>query len=238
MELNNKNCFISGATGGLGIEIAREFAKKNCNLFLTASKSEKLSKLTKQLKENNQDIKIYYKKGDLTSLNDLKNITYNVKDRMGSIDILINNAGIFPVKFLKDTSIDEYQQCFDINVRAPIFFIKEFAKGMVKKKKGDIVNIISSSAYNGFKKTSIYCASKHALLGFSRSMFQELKDENIRVFSVSPGSIKTNIGRKVENQNYKTFLDPKEISRFVVELIKIERNMIVDEVRLNRMVIK
>jgi len=238
MTLNNKNCFISGATGGLGIEIAKEFAKENCNLFLTSTKSEKLSKQKKQLAKINKNIKINYKAGDLTSLKDLKKISNNAKKEFKSIDILINNAGTFPVKFLEDTSINEYQRCFDINVRAPIFFTKEFSNKMIKKKYGSIVNITSSSAYAGFKKTSIYCASKHALLGFSRSIFQELKEKNIRVYSISPGSIKTKMGKKVENQNFETFLDPKEIAKFIVMLVKFDKTMIADEVRLNRMIIE
>ena len=94
---------------------------------------------------------------------------------------------------------------------------------MVSKKWWRIVNIGSSSSYNGFKNTSIYCSSKHALLGLSRSLHDELKEHNIRTFCVSPGSIKTSMGKRVIGQNYDTFMDPKEIAEWLKAKLVIDR---------------
>ena len=105
---------------------------------------------------------------------------------------------------------------------------------MVSKKWGRIVNIGSSSSYNGFKNTSIYCSSKHALLGLSRSLHDELKEHNIRTFCVSPGSIKTSMGKRVIGQNYDTFMDPKEIAEFIVYIISFDKEMVSEEIKLNR----
>ena len=96
----------------------------------------------------------------------------------------------------------------------------------------------SSSAYDGFENTSIYCATKHALLGFSRSIQKELKEKNIRVFFIAPGSIKTNMGKKVKGQDYKTFLDPDEIAEYIIFLISFNKNLTTDEIMLKRMWVK
>lgn len=149
---------------------------------------------------------------------------------------MINCAGVFPVKFLSSTNINDFNTCFNINIRAPFLLTKEFSADMKKKAWGRIVNIGSSSAYEGFEKTSLYCASKHALLGFSRSIFQELKNYNIRTFCISPSSVKTKMGKRVQNQNFETFINPKEIAQITNYLISFDKEMISEEIRLNRIV--
>lgn len=232
--LFGKNCFLTGATGGLGREIAISLAKNNCNLFLTATNPKKLLKLQKDLLKINPSIMVFYKVGDLSKLSNIKNLIDFSMKKFPSIDILINCAGIFPVKSLQSSTINDFDTCFAINVRAPFILSKEFSKNMNQKKWGRIINIASSSAYSGFKDTSIYCASKHALLGFSRSLFQEFKNKNVRTICISPGSIKTQMGKKVRNQNYDTFIDPTDLSQLIIEALSHNKEMIVEELRVNR----
>ena len=180
------------------------------------------------------DISIICKSADLSKKNDLLRIIKHAKKKFKKIDVLINCAGIFPVKKLSSSTIDEFDYCMDVNVRAPFYLIKEFSRDMIRNKWGRIVNIGSSSSYDGFKETSIYCASKHAILGLSRSVYDELKNYNIRTFTISPGSIKTKMGRKVKNQNYQTFIRPEEIAKFLVDIISYDHEMIPNEIQLKR----
>ena len=232
--LQGKNCLITGSTGGLGKEIAREFAKNGCNLFLTAQNKEKLNLLKNELELNQNSIKIDFEAVDLSSTHQIQKLVERTKNSFSHIDILVNCAGIFPVKPLSDSMIDDFDKCFDINIKSAFILCKEFSKEMVSKKWGRIVNIGSSSSYNGFKNTSIYCSSKHALLGLSRSLHDELKEHNIRTFCVSPGSIKTSMGKRVIGQNYDTFMDPKEIAEFIVYIISFDKEMVSEEIKLNR----
>ena len=103
-----------------------------------------------------------------------------------------------------------------------------------------IINIASSSAYAGSATTSAYCASKHALLGLSRSLHKEFKDHNVRVICVSPGSIKTDMGRKVENlgQDFDTFMEPEEVAKYIVYNSSFDGNLVSEEIRLNRMFVQ
>ena len=233
--LNAKNCLLTGATGGLGKELAAKLVINGCNLFLTARNEKKLNKLTSLLqKQTENKIKIYYKSADLSKSDDVKDLIKYVKKKFNSIDILINCAGVFQVNFLKDTNLADFEKSFNVNMKAPFMLCKEFSQDMIKKRWGKIVNIGSSSSYNGYKKTSIYCATKHALLGFSRSLVDELKEYNVRTFCVSPGSIKTNMAKKLVEQDFDTFLDPKEVAEAILFVISHDNEMMIDELKLNR----
>ena len=235
--LKGKNCLITGYTGGLGKEIAKEFAENGCNLFLTGRNDKKLNSLKNELQ--NDQIKIDFKAADLSDVDDIQKLIDKTKNIFSNVDILVNCAGIFPVKLLSDSTMDDFEKCFSVNVRAAFVLCKEFSQGMVSKKWGRIVNIASSSAYAGFKNTSIYCSSKHALLGLSRSLHSELKEYNVRTFCVSPGPIKTSMVHDIiKNENpdekFDSFMNPNEIAEFIVYLISFDNEMVSEEIRLSR----
>ena len=237
--LEKKNCLITGATGGLGKQIAIELAKKNCNLFLTGRQNKKLEKLNEELKKVNKNNLIKHKHCDLQEAQELNNLIQKIRDEFNSIDILVNCAGIFPVSSVSESTLEQYDSCMNLNVRIPFVLSKEFSKDMINNRWGRIVNIASSGAYNGLKNTAIYRSSKHALLGLSRSLHNELKEFNVRTFCISPGPIKTNIGKDIikkenPNENYETFMKPNEIAEFITFAISFDNNLISPEIRLGR----
>jgi short-subunit dehydrogenase len=236
-----KNCLITGATGGLGKQIAIELAQAGCNLFLTGRDNKKLELLKKELKIKNQEIEIFYKSADLRKNEDVNDLIDMVHKKNSTIDILINCAGNFPVNPLSESTIEEFDSCMNLNVRAPFVLSKEFSKDMIKNKWGRIVNIASSGAYNGLKNTSIYRSSKHALLGLSRSLSSELKEFNVRVFCFSPGPMKTEMGKEIINkenhsERFDTFMQTNEIAEFIIFVISFENNLMSPEIRVGRMV--
>ena len=237
--LEKKNCLITGATGGLGKQIAIELAKKNCNLFLTGRQNKKLEKLNEELKKVNKNNLIKHKHCDLQEAQELNNLIQKIRDGFNSIDILVNCAGIFPVSSVSESTLEQYDSCMNLNVRIPFVLSKEFSKDMINNGWGRIVNIASSGAYNGLKNTAIYRSSKHALLGLSRSLYNELKEFNVRTFCISPGPIKTDIGKDIikkenPNENYETFMKPNEIAEFITFAISFDNNLISPEIRLGR----
>ena len=236
--LKNKNALITGVTGGVGENIATELLKKGCNVFVTGRNDLKLKKIVKKLKKINNCV--YYKNCDLSVNSNVISLINDVKDVFSNIDILVNAAGIFPVKLFADTNLNDYNECMNVNLTTPFFLTNEFCKDMIKNKWGRVINIASSSAYAGASKTSVYCTSKHALLGMSRSIHNEFKHDNVRVLCVSPGSIKTEMGRKVEQlgQDYNTFIDPKELAEYIVYVSCFDKEMVSEEIRLNRLLIK
>ena len=235
--LKNKNCLLTGATGGIGKELAKQLSKENCNLFLTSTNSKKLIKLKNEL-ETSTDSSIFYKSANFSNSKDLVNLVKEVKKTIKNIDILINCAGIFEIKSIFKSTIENYDSMFNVNVKMPFILSKEFSKDMIKKKWGRIINIGSSSSYSGFKNGSLYCSSKHAVLGLSRSLQSELKQNNIRVLCISPGSTQTKMGKISKDQDFNTFLSAKEVARYIIFSLSFDKEMIIDEVRLNRMFIK
>ena len=234
--LKNKNCLITGATGGLGAAFSIEFAKNNCNLFLTSRNNHNLKILKSQLQTQNKTITVKTFSADLSNLSETNNLIKEIRKSYTAIDILINCAGILPIKFIQDSTVEDFDECFNINVRAPIILIKEFSKDMTNQRWGRIVNIASSGAYNGQEKTIIYRATKHALLGFSKAVHKELRDYNVRTFCISPGPIKTRMGEILENENYQTFINPSDIADFIINLISYDTEMFSEEIRLGRII--
>jgi short-subunit dehydrogenase len=236
--LKNKNCLVTGATGGIGKEISKELANNSCNIFLTSTNNTKLIKLKNQLKKINKNIKIEFLSADLTIQEDITELIGTINEKFSSIDIIINSAGIFMIKSIEKSTIDDFEKSINLNVKLPFILCKEFTKNMIKKKWGRIIMIGSSSSYSGFEKGSVYCASKHSILGLSRALNAELKKKNVRVISVSPASTQTNMGKISTEQDFSTFLNPKEVAQYITHVISFDNEMIVDESRLNRITIK
>mgnify|MGYP003111234282 CR=1 FL=1 len=226
--LNNKVALVTGATGGLGRSIINKLTASGVKVFITGRNAN----ILKQIEQSNKSC-LGSKCLDLQNTSDIKRLAEEVKP-----DILINCAGVFPVSKIEDTTEETFNETFNVNVRAPFVMMKSVIPHMKNKQWGRIVNIASSSAYAGFANTSVYCASKHALLGLTRSAYSELKEHGIRVYSFSPGSIKTKMGELVQGQDYDTFMEPDEISDYIVNTIKYDGNMIAEEVRLNRMFVQ
>ena len=235
--LKNKNCLITGATGGLGKEIAKQLVENECNLFLTGRNDNKLKDLKKEL-ENSSNVKIQYFAADISNVDEINKLILEV-EKTFSVDILVNCAGIFPVKMLHEYTLEDFENSFNINVKAPFLLTQKFSQDMMKSKWGRIINIASSGAYNGRKKTIVYRSTKHALLGLSRSVHAELKEHNIRTFCISPGPIKTSMGKEIiknedPNADYESFMNPSDIAKFTIHVISYNNEMISEEVRLSR----
>tara|TARA_R110001592_G_scaffold355811_2_gene656837 strand:- start:1888 stop:2559 length:672 start_codon:yes stop_codon:yes gene_type:complete len=221
-----KSVLITGATGGLGVTLASDLLSKGYELYCVGRKKDVLDKL--------ESI------GCHTILCDFLDEDWcgKVLDFCPKTDILINNAGIFPILTLSESTEKDYKDCFDINVKAPFMLMKSYIPKMISSGYGRVVNILSSSAYGGSPDTGLYCSSKHALLGLTRSAFLEYRDTCVRVYSISPGSMKTDMGKTDTRQDFTTFIDTKEVSEFIVYTLGLNNNMIIDEVRLNRFTIR
>lgn len=213
MILQNKNVLITGSNRGLGKSLVASFQKSGAEV-----------------------IEVTRSDCDLTKLDEI----YAFIKTLDRVDILVNSAGVFPVNNLHDITLDQYQECIQVNLTAPFILSQELSKGMCERGWGRIINIASSSAYGGGPKTSIYCASKHGILGLSRALHPELKKYGVRVICVSPGTIKTDMGREVENlgQLYDTFMDPEEVSDYIVYNTGLDGCMINEEIRLNRLFVQ
>ena len=232
--LEGKRCLITGAGGGLGEELARKFGSLGCRLILSGRTEERLRAVAERLGSFAQLENCV--PADLQIESDLERLIDGVVGSMGGLDVLVNNAGVFPVGSFDTLSTTELDECLDVNLRSAILLCRAFAPAMAESGWGRIVNIASSSAYAGFANTAAYCASKHGLLGFSRALDDELRGRGVRVIAVSPGSIKTRMGQKVRGQTYETFMDPREVAEVIAHVVGLDGSLVINELRLGRMV--
>jgi short-subunit dehydrogenase len=224
------NCLITGATGGIGRSICgilKDFTK---TMNVVGSNENKLIQLQNDIQNNSNTIVKYFQC-------DFRNFA-NVECLINSfesykLDVLINSAGIFDPKPLNEVNSDQFDDQINVNLKTPFFLMKMFQRQA--SKSGIIINIGSSSSYSGFSNNSMYCLTKHAILGASRSLFEEFKSDGIRVYCISPSGTKTSMGEKILGEDYKTFLNPEEISNFIKYIImNSDSNMIMNEVFLKR----
>ena len=234
IDLKGKNCLITGATGALGSSLAHQLSNRGCNLLLTGRDSNKLCSLKKELDGFS---KVYCIPTDLIcSLSTMDLIKYT--ETVFDIDILINSAGLFMIKDIEKVSDVDIEEYIQLNVISIYKLCRHFSNGMKKRKWGKIVNIGSSSSYVGFKGGSLYCMTKHAVLGLSRALCEELKEYNVQVMCVSPGSMKSKMSKISIDQDFNTFLRPEAVAEQIVNFICMDSDMICKELRLDRTVIR
>ena len=230
--LKDKVCAITGAGGGIGRALALGFAAKGARLILSSRDAIALESTCAAVRESgHSDVQAIV--SDLSRDADALSLAGHVG--RSSVDILVNNAGVFPTGPFLETGLADLDACLTVNLRAPFALSRAAAPHMVAQKWGRIVNIGSSSAYMGVARSSLYCASKHALLGLSRALHAELRDQGVRVFCISPGSVKTRMGKDVQGQDFETFIKPEEVARAVLFAVEEHGNLVCDEILLNRM---
>ena len=216
----NKKVVITGGAGGLGREMIK--------LLLSFE-----SKITAIVSPNSDidGIECDIIRCDLGDISEVNGLLWD--ETFDNVDILINCAGVFLIKTLEETTQDDFDYSMNVNVKSPFIITKRCLKSM-KEDGGLIINVGSSSSYNGSPTSGLYCISKHALLGLNRSLHKEFKKYNIRSLMFSPGSIKTKMGKTDTSQDFNTFLDPKEVAEYILFSSKYNNEMFIEESRMNR----
>jgi short-subunit dehydrogenase len=191
MDLTNKVVWITGASSGIGEATAKELAKKNCKLVLSARRESELERVAKSLKIESSNILVL--PIDLELVDKADEWTQKIIAKFGRIDVLINNGGISQKSFAMDTSIATEKKIMDINYFGNVALAKSVVPYMQQQKSGKIVVITSIVGKFGLPELSTYAASKHALYGFYDSLRLEILKDKIEVLLVSPGFINTNV---------------------------------------------
>jgi len=233
VNLEKKIALITGASRGIGEEIARRLAKEKVNLALIARDENKLKKIKDELLKEN--VEIFILPIDLTENNAPKFVIEKVIEYFGGLDILINNAGTALSKPLLETSEEEWNNLMTINAKVPYFLCKYAIPYLKKSEIPTIINISSVVGYKGYINQSAYTASKHALHGFTKVLAQEVHEYGIRVHLISPGGVATDLVNKVRPDLEKSSLiQPYEIAEIIVFLLKFRNNAVIDEIQVRR----
>lgn len=190
MDLENKTIVITGASSGLGKQLALDFARKGNNLALLARNEKELRKVKEECEKKQAIVKAFL--CDVTKIEQVKKTAKFVLEDFGAIDILVNNAGIGIYKSFDKLSKEEINDQIFTNFFGTIYSTQEFLPSMLSKKHGFIVNIASMAGKISFANLSVYSATKHAVVGFSQALQLELHNKGVHVLLVCPAGMQTN----------------------------------------------
>jgi|TARA_B110000858_G_scaffold197193_1_gene258069 short-subunit dehydrogenase len=236
----NKTFLITGASTGLGEKFSILIADIAKNIIIVGRNKKRLLSLKNKINKINTDVNVLDISTDLSIDSGVDKLLkkFEKQKKIKFVDVLVNSAANFTVKKIENVSIDQIKKDFQLNVISPFMLSKYFGLKMKKKNKGTIFNIGSSSSYDCSKNTSIYCMTKHALLGMSKAFNAELKSHGVKSIFIAPGSMKTSMGRKVKNQDFSTFIDPKEVAIMMKNLLNDKTSIFIDELKIKRTVYK
>jgi short-subunit dehydrogenase len=190
LDYQGTTALITGASGGLGEAFARQLAQQGANLVLVARSEGKLKQLAETLREEAR-VQITVVPTDLSSAEAINTLIAEVKSRDLQIDILVNNAGLGVFKNFLDTSIERQLQQVDVNVRALVSLTYAFAPGMLAARRGGVINLASTAAFQPLAGANVYAASKAFVLFFSEALSLELEKTGVRVTAACPGPVAT-----------------------------------------------
>lgn len=187
-----KYALITGATRGIGKQIAITLAKQGYNIALNYRKeNEELENTKKEIEEIG--VQILAVKGDVSNFEDCENFVKQVIERFGQIDVLVNNAGITKDMLLMRMKKEDFEQVIDTNLVGTFNVTKNVVPYMMKARSGRIINISSVVGISGNAGQTNYSASKAGIIGFTKSLAKEIASRNILVNAVAPGFIETNM---------------------------------------------
>lgn len=221
-----KIVLITGASRGIGREIAIELANKGYKIIANYNKSEERAK---ELQEENQNIDIY--KADVSKREEVKNMVQYVMKKYGRIDVLINNAGIAEPKLFTDVADEDWDKMIRNNLYSVFCVTQETVPNMIHEKRGCIINISSIFGMIGASCESIYSITKAGIDAMTKSLAKELGPSNIRVNSIAPGIIDTEMNNDLSKQDIQDIVEQTPLGKIgqTTDIAKCVNWLIEDE---------
>ena len=190
MQLKNKNIFVTGSSRGIGLAIAHKFAKLGANVVLNsrgAISEELLAKFS------NYGVKVVPISGDVSDFADAKRMVNQAIAELGSVDVLVNNAGITQDTLMLKMTEEDFEKVIKINLTGAFNMTQAVLKQMIKAREGAIINMSSVVGLMGNIGQANYAASKAGLIGFTKSVAREVANRNVRVNALAPGMIESDM---------------------------------------------
>ncbi|BAO56768.1 3-ketoacyl-ACP reductase [Nonlabens marinus] len=223
-HLKNKKAIITGGSRGLGKATAIAFAKEGIDVAVTGRDEAALQETVKQLEQ--LGVKAYYAAFDLSNYEEVQSSVSDIISKLGSVDILVNNAGIAAFGSFQDMEVAQWSQIIQTNVMGIYYMTKEVLPHLIKKNEGDIINVSSTAGLSGNANTSAYSASKFAVIGMSESLMKEVRKDNIRVCTLTPSTIVTDMTVELgiaDKDSEDSVLQPEDFAQLIVAGLKLPR---------------
>ncbi|WP_100372543.1 SDR family NAD(P)-dependent oxidoreductase [Bacillus sp. FJAT-45037] len=224
MNLTNQSIWITGASSGLGKQLAIDVAKAGATPVLFARNEDRLNEVADTIRSIGGSVFIY--KLDLSKTADIEAIVQDVFEKVGKIDILVNNAGFAVFDYADKASIIDNEEMFAVNVLGLMAMTKAVIPRMKLQNRGHIINIASQAGKLATPKSSVYAASKHAVLGYTNALRLELAEASIFVTAINPGPIRTPFFERADEEGTyvknieNIMLTPEYVSKKIIAIMK------------------
>ncbi|MFF2498936.1 3-ketoacyl-ACP reductase [Peribacillus sp. NPDC058075] len=227
ISLKGKTALITGAGRGIGRATAIALAKEGVHLGLIGLTMSNLEKVTAELEQ--YDVNVSAATADVADLEAVHQAVEHIKSDLGSIDILINNAGIAKFGGFLDLTPEEWENIIQVNLMGVYNVTRAVLPEMIERKSGDIVNISSTAGQKGAPVTSAYSASKFAVLGLTESLMLEVRKHNIRVTALTPSTVATDLAieSNLISGNPENVMQSEDLAELLVAGLKLHPRVVV-----------
>jgi 3-oxoacyl-[acyl-carrier protein] reductase len=231
-SLKGKTALVTGAGKGIGRAIAIALAQEGVNVALLARTNSQLQDVAAEVESSG--VKALVLTVDIANRTEVEAAVSQVQEKLGAIDILINNAGIGKFGKFLELSPEEWERIIQVNLMGAYYMTRAALPAMIERQAGDIINIASTAGLRGGAVTSAYSASKFALIGMSESLMQEVRKHNIRVSTWTPSTVATELAfeNKLTDGNPEKVMQPEDLAEIVVSLLKLNRRVMLKDVSM------
>jgi 3-oxoacyl-[acyl-carrier protein] reductase len=227
-----QTALVTGATEGIGRAIALALAGAGYRVGVCARTGSKVKAVVEELRALGAEST--GRRADVSDPADVQELVSQVERDLGPVDVLVNNAGIMRFRPIAELTLDDWDATMAINVRGLFIMTQAVLPGMRQRRRGAIVNIASLAGKNGFVGGAAYTASKHAVLGFAKSLMLEVRKDDIRVITICPGSVDTRLLQQ-EPAMYGTdrkIMAPEDVADVVLASLALPARALVSELDL------
>ncbi|GAA0490367.1 SDR family oxidoreductase [Salinibacillus aidingensis] len=223
---------VTGASRGIGKEIARQLAERGVKLSILGS-SEQIHKTRKELTDQELENILSFK-ADVAKEYEVEHVVEATKNAYGRVDMLVNNAGVGLFKQVEDVTLEEWKKTFEVNVQGVFLCTKAVLPSMKRQHSGTIITVSSDVARYTIPNGSLYTATKYAVQGFMGSISQEVREHRIRVGTVNPGMVDTYFADSRQGDPSKEdWLKVQDIAQAVLYMAEAPDHMMIDELHLH-----
>lgn len=212
MNIKDKVVIITGASSGIGKATAAKLAKEGAQVVLCARSEDKLKDIKDKITSSGGSAMVAV--ADVTKKSDMEKVVAKAKESYGTVNVLINNAGLMPLSYVEKFKTDEWDKMVNVNIKGVLNGVATVLPTLIENKNGHIINISSSAAHNYFPGGAVYCATKSAVKMFSEGLRKELAPKyGINITSIEPGAVDTNLFETITDEDIKEKMkDMKEMT--------------------------
>ena len=227
--LKGKHAVVTGGSRGIGRAIAEHLLRAGASIAICGRNSASVDRASAELKQSTGG-EIFGEPADISKLDQVERFFGVVASRFGNLDILVNNAGAGVFRGIQDLTPEDWRKTIDLNLTG-VFYCCHHALPLLRKSgAGYIVQISSLAGANAFAGGAAYNASKFGLNGFSEAIMQDLRNEDIRVSYIMPGSVKTGFGPNTGDDSWK--IAPEDVAEVVLSLLRMPPRTLVSRVEM------